>query len=135
MKLNKMNKKGVFFNIFLVIIMFISLVYAYTVLNEKYKEAADERELGELQTKTAASYQDAENTLNYIDYSAKIASNRALFTIAAKGGFRDEMPCGMFEGKALWNSNNEACAPNFAASYADAIKDTLEILYLPNCIG
>ena len=104
------NKKGVVFNILLVIMVLIVLVYAYVSLNSKMNNM--DRAVGQKAMEVLIDVQEGEKALVYLDYSAKLSLYQAIFDLQSQGGIAT-VNCGKYYGFNMWNDKNDkSCIPN-----------------------
>jgi hypothetical protein len=97
--MKKLNKKGLLFNISLVIITIIVLTTALIALGQltSFREGIGARAFEIVQL-----YQEAEKRLFYVDQSAKLSAQQAAYDLAQKGGFFNETLCVLYRDFAVW---------------------------------
>ncbi len=96
-----MNKKGVFFSVFVFVITLIALISLAAILSAKHSEI--EKSIGERQMEILRTAERAEETLHYVDMAASFSAERAIFKAAKKGGFKSESLCGHYRNFTSWN--------------------------------
>ena len=112
MKHMKLNKKAQFFNIILVIIAAGILTTALFILGPLTWKGD---KLGEKQSNLINKYQEAEKTLFYIDQSAILAAQQAVYDLANNGGFYGKTNCNQYLGYNLWD--NGSCYPDYNLNF------------------
>ncbi len=112
-----MNKKGMLFNVSLVVITLIVLTSALIVLNSKYDPF--KATIGR-QYELIEKYNEGEKYLFYLDEASKLALKDAAVSTADNGGFFESSECGTYHGLNLWSSQEksiEDCAPLYKENY------------------
>ena len=97
------NKRGMIFNIAVVIIVIIVLTYGYIRLSSKMDV---KHEIGENPSMLVLKVQQGEKSLIFVDLAAKLALQQALFDLQDKGGVTSSTPCGEYYGFKMWNSDS-----------------------------
>lgn len=108
----KKNKKGIMYEFFLFIALIFLVTSAFIVLNKKYDKLPDE--IGERQFMIFKAYQQAENSLFYLDQSAKYAAQQSIYDLGQKGYLLNP-DCEEYLGYKIWNfdkDNGKICYPN-----------------------
>ncbi len=95
------NKKAAMpFNMIIVVMTAVILVYAWAQLNYKYNSFNEI--IGEKQYKLLAAYNKGENALLYIDLSAKYSLQQAVYDLAKSGGIQEISDISLDEPSATW---------------------------------
>jgi murein DD-endopeptidase MepM/ murein hydrolase activator NlpD len=102
-------KKGQAFMLLLVIMTIFFFSYLFYIVLHKSdnvsKKGIGERQLAILQTAALA-----DKALYYIDASANLAQEQALYELARTGG--GDTGCGTYLGATLWRSKSQECWPD-----------------------
>jgi D-alanyl-D-alanine dipeptidase len=102
------SRKAVIFNIFIVIVTLIALIYGYIMLNDK---SDIDRTIGVNQYEIFMVYQDGDKALSYLDDAADISLRNVVSDIQIKGGV-DAAKCGRYYGFNTWNAEQSGCIPD-----------------------
>jgi len=109
MNLFRTSKKGMIFNIFLVIITVIVLTTAFVKLTNKFDNF--EKVMGEHQLEQILKIQKGEKSLACIDIAARIGMHESLYNLQLAGGTSGD--CGKYYGFNLWHDvDGKDCSPN-----------------------
>ena len=101
------NKKAMVFPIFVVIFTIAALTYGYVRLSEKQDI---DRHIGENQFEVIGRIQQGESAMMFLDLSAKMALQQAVYDLHTKGGITQTTACGSYYGFNMWNSpDGEQC--------------------------
>jgi hypothetical protein len=108
------RRATVFFMPLLFVVVLISLIMMYHVLNEKHDNM--EKKIGKEQGAILASEKRAEKALFYIDKSVEYSADSSAYKLAESGGYYYTPSCGTHLGSAVWNKNennqfSEDCFP------------------------
>jgi len=101
----------------MILILFLSITFVFIILTSlfvrtEYKKASFPKTLGETQINTLETYQEAEKALFFIDQSAKLSAEQAIYDLGQSGGFKEISSCGEYYNYALWNNEgNIECYP------------------------
>ena len=107
-----MNKKGMIFNIFLVLFTLFMLTYAYIGIQGKYDSTVIDGPFDVLKL-----YQQGEASLEYVDKSAKLSLEQTIYDLGVHGGDFNGSQCETYLGDAVWrDSNNQHCFPDYNES-------------------
>ena len=99
------SRKGVVFNIAVVWITIIVLIYGFIRLTAKQDV---DKQLGELPSEVVLKIQEGEKTLIFLDLAAKLALYQAFYEIQAEGGISGNSKCGSYYDFNMWNSDTGA---------------------------
>ncbi|MEM4267638.1 MAG: M23 family metallopeptidase [Candidatus Woesearchaeota archaeon] len=103
-------KKAQFFMPLMVVLTLIILTSLFIILVGK--QGKFEHKVGEGQGAIMKAALRSQKAMLYIDLSAKIASDQALYDLAKTGGFYIYSDCGQKDGYNLWNSKDMECWPD-----------------------
>ena len=106
------SKKAVIFNIFIVIMTLLALVYGYIHLESKQDI---NRRLGPAPMELYLQYQDADRVMFFIDDAGAMSLRDAVFALQEHGGV-DPSQCNTFYGFNRWDQ--EGCRPDIDSLYA-----------------
>ncbi len=115
------NKKGMVFNIMIVIFTVLILTYAFIRLSEKTNKI--EREIGVAQIDMIMQIQEGEKALMFIDLAAKMALYQAVFDLQSKGGILESKACGSYYGFNRWNSDSGQKCFVSSSSVGNSLRD------------
>ncbi|MBN2457737.1 C40 family peptidase [Candidatus Woesearchaeota archaeon] len=90
------------------LLTFISLTVIF--LGNQDKLGGQDR-LGEKQFDILSVAKRAEKAMLYIDKSAELVTDSAIFNMADKGGFSGLPECGAYMGYSLWSTKDQECFP------------------------
>ncbi|MBI4452425.1 D-alanyl-D-alanine carboxypeptidase family protein [Candidatus Woesearchaeota archaeon] len=96
----RQKKAAMAFSMTMVLIAVVALIYAWTQLNHKYNSFNEI--IGEKQYRLIATYNQAENSLFYIDTSAKYSLQQAVYDLAKNGGISEVEEIGTDEAFAFY---------------------------------
>lgn len=119
------GKKGIDYAAMMVLVVFICVVYLFLQLQTKITPF--QSRIGESQVALLNTYQDREKILLYVDQTAQYATHKAVYELAAKGGF-ETSPCGTVQGYALWNNPDAPdtfCFPNVHKNYKNRLTNIM----------
>jgi hypothetical protein len=126
--LTKNNKKGMIFNIMIVVLTTVVLTSAFTRLSVK---TTVEEEIGERPLKLIGTVQEGEKALIFLDFAAKMAIYQAVFDMQAAGGITDTAACGTYYGFNMWNGpSGESCFVD-----ASVAQDSLRDFFVSNLVA
>ncbi|MEM4336428.1 MAG: lytic transglycosylase domain-containing protein [Candidatus Woesearchaeota archaeon] len=127
------NKKAKFFIIIVVTGLIIAQVTMLFYIIREQKQFAGN--IGLKAVLLFSSYQDAEETLFYVDTSAKLAAQEAFLRTARMGGFPEKPEdCQRYAGFAVWELDNDKCIPdadntknkNLQNAYGESLNNLLD---------
>ena len=108
------NKKAVDYGALMILVVAISVAYlSYSIL---VKSSEIETPIGSFATGIYNIATEAEKTIFYIEESAQLASEKAIYELANNGGF-GETNCGKQGDYYLWNKDDEICTKNIEENY------------------
>jgi hypothetical protein len=106
------QKKAILFHPLMVFFTLVVLLYAlYMIDAHKAKLAGPDGFIGKRQTDLLGVYQNTENTLFYVDQSAKLSAEKAVFYLAENGGHINNNRCSAISGYSIWQRGSEECYP------------------------
>lgn len=111
------SKKGMLFNILLVIFTLVVLTTAFVRLSAKKcqdgsSQACLEKVLGKDSIDVMLKVQDGSKAMIYLDLAARFALYQSLFDLQSKGGLATTSDCGTYYDFALWkNAKGIFCVP------------------------
>lgn len=123
--LNK-SKKGMFFNLFLVIITLMVLTTALIRLHSKF-DLPDDEKFGEKQLAIISTANYAQIALNYIDQSSKLVARQTVYDLSQSVGHIRESPCGEYMGHQVILEENKNCKPNVNQNTINKFNSNLNI--------
>lgn len=121
-----MNKRGMYYDVALAVIVFAILLTA-TIVTEN-KKAKFNGIVGEQQFKLIKEYQDLEKNLYYIDRFATMVLSDSIAKITKEGGEKN-IDCGTYQNLNLWSAQGldakevKTCYPNIEKIKEAIIKD------------
>ena len=110
------NKKGsVFFNVLLVVLVFIILISTFI---NRLKDVNDlqEQPIGSKQMEILLAEQRGESTIFFLSQFAKYQMPDIIEDVGFNGGFYGNSPCGRSGLFNLWNNQNSYCFPDYQES-------------------
>jgi len=122
------NKKGIDYALWLTAVVFICIVYAFIVINEKIDKY--HWKIGEHEVALLNTYQKAEENLLYVDNAARNSVWQAVDSLADLGGMPNK-ECGTITAQetdyTLWNQKDKDCYKtiNFYESYSKELNEKL----------
>jgi len=125
------STKASLFSWALVIIGFIILTAAMTIMIDKKNKLFDEDgffTVGSKQFKLIEMYHKGEAALLYVDQAAKLASSQSLVDLGKQGGNANATLCGDYLGYSLWIDGSSAaknCFPDAQESFKEILQDNL----------
>jgi len=119
-----MNKKAMilYYPILVGFVVGLAVFYVSSLTSDPKGQTNYVGEIALNYIKTAKS---AENTLLYIQNSAKQASYQSIYDLALKGGFYSESECGSYQESNLWTSETNTCYPNTKQNLGLYLKDNM----------
>jgi hypothetical protein len=123
------SKKGMLFNVLIVIFTVVVLTYAYIQISEKLGNV--KKEIGESQLEVITKIQEGEKALIFLDFAAKLALYQAAYDLQASGGISESSACGTYYGFNRWNSDSGSQC--FVDS--NTAKDSLRNLFTSNLVA
>ncbi len=122
------SRKGMVFNIMVVIFTIVVLSYAYVQLSNKLDV---DHELGEMQFDAVIKMQEGEKALIFLDFASRMALYQSVFDLQSQGGISEAGACGTYYGFNRWNAESgETCFVD-----ADTAKDALRDLFVSNLVA
>jgi len=134
----KLNKKAIMGHLLVIaVILGFSVFLFYTVKyqDEKGGLKAEQRVIGELQTKLLEQMMRAEKAMLYIEESAKLSAADAKAELAENGGYFE--PQETYLGYAVWNFDEQKLPDSreglskYLTEYLDTFMMLYEEIYLP----
>ncbi|MBU0461592.1 MAG: hypothetical protein KJ574_03315 [Nanoarchaeota archaeon] len=103
------SKKALIFNIFVVILTIMALVYGYMMLEDKAKRV--EKKLGLAPLEMFMRYQDGDKVMVFLDQAGEISLREGTYDMLEEGGV-DKAKCGDYYGFGMWTTDEPGCMPN-----------------------
>jgi len=123
----KKSKKSMLFQPLLVLFTIVVLTFAFFRLETHYNELAGmNKYIGSRQVEIVRTYQKTENTLFYIDQSAKLSADQAIYELAQNGGFHTTQDYEKAFGYFLWFAKDKEYYPNYKLNFDILLNENLD---------
>jgi hypothetical protein len=126
-----MNKKAVVFEFAMIFAAVVIILSVLIILLPKTQISKDLK-IGHIQSAQIKTYIEAEKALIYVEQSANLATQQALYDLASQGGINENTDCNTYLGYRSWTSNDKECYPKDPKSSLNKIIPSILNLFLNN---